>query len=53
VSSHTSTRQVVLAAAKPKESRVPMILGFTVGGVCVAAATVIVVALVSTNFFGS
>lgn len=53
VSSHTSTRQVVLAAAKPKESRVPMILGITVGGVCVAAATVIIVALVSTNFFGS
>ncbi|OII36465.1 hypothetical protein BIU98_17485 [Curtobacterium sp. MMLR14_010] len=53
VSSHTSTRQVVLAAAKPKESRVPMVLGITVGGVCVAAATVIIVALVSTNFFGS
>ena len=53
VSSHTSTRQVVLAAAKPKESRAPMILFITVGGICVAAAAVIVVALVSTNFFGS
>ncbi|WP_447655886.1 hypothetical protein [Microbacterium sp. M1A1_1b] len=53
VSSHTSTRQVVLAAAKPKESRVPMVLLITVGAICVAAAAVIVVALVSTNFFGS
>ncbi|TCK59140.1 hypothetical protein [Curtobacterium sp. PhB136] len=52
VSSHTSTRQVVLAAAKPKESRVPVVLAVTVGSVCVAAAAVIVVALVSTNFFG-
>ncbi|MFJ3384144.1 MULTISPECIES: hypothetical protein [unclassified Curtobacterium] len=52
VSSHTSTRQVVLAAAKPKESRVPVVLAVTVCGVCVAAAAVIVVALVSTNFFG-
>lgn len=53
VSSHTSTRQVVLAAAKPKESRLPMFLLITVGAICVAAAAVIVVALVSTNFFGS
>ncbi|MEN0102574.1 MAG: hypothetical protein AAGC90_06580 [Curtobacterium sp.] len=53
VSSHTSTRQVVLAAAKPKESRTPLILGITVSAVGVAAAAVIIVALVTTNFFGS
>lgn len=52
VSSHTSTRQVVLAAAKPKESRTPLILGVTVGAVGVAAAAVIIVALVTTHTFG-
>lgn len=52
VSSHTSTRQVVLAAAKPKESRTPLILGVTVGAVGVAAAAVIIVALVTTHAFG-
>ncbi|WP_336697837.1 hypothetical protein [Curtobacterium sp. USHLN213] len=51
VSSHTSTRQVVLAAAKPKESRTPLILGVTVGAVGVAAAAVIIVALVTTHTF--
>lgn len=49
VSSHTSTRQVVLAAAKPKESRTPLILGVTVGAVGLAAAAVIIVALVTTH----
>ncbi|MGN8050038.1 hypothetical protein ACTJKO_10140 [Curtobacterium sp. 22159] len=52
VSSHTSTRQVVLAAAKPKESRTPLILGVTVGAVGIAAAAVIIVALVTTHTFG-
>ncbi|MBE7162511.1 MAG: hypothetical protein INR72_14825, partial [Williamsia herbipolensis] len=52
VSSHTSTRQVVLAAAKPKESRTPLVLGITAGGLCVAAIAVVVVALVSTHVFG-
>ncbi|MBT1621763.1 hypothetical protein KK101_03585 [Curtobacterium flaccumfaciens pv. oortii] len=52
VSSHTSTRQVVLAAAKPKESRTPLILGVTIGAVGVAAAAVIIVALVTTHTFG-
>jgi hypothetical protein len=52
VSSHTSTRQVVLAAAKPKESRTPVILGVTVGAVGIAAAAVIIVALVTTHTFG-
>lgn len=52
VSSHTSTRQVVLAAAKPKESRTPVILAVTVGAVGVAAAAVIIVALVTTQAFG-
>jgi hypothetical protein len=52
ISSHTSTRQVVLAAAKPKESRTPLILGVTVGAVGVAAAAVIIVALVTTHAFG-
>ncbi|WP_022907295.1 hypothetical protein [Curtobacterium sp. B18] len=51
VSSHTSTRQVVLAAAKPKESRTPLILGVTVGAVGIAAAAVIIVALVTTHTF--
>ena len=51
VSSHTSTGQVVLAAAKPKESRTPLILGVTVGAVGVAAAAVIIVALVTTHPF--
>ncbi|MBA8991441.1 hypothetical protein FHW23_002710 [Curtobacterium pusillum] len=51
VSSHTSTRQVVLAAAKPKESRTPLILGVTVGAVGLAAAAVIIVALVTTHTF--
>ncbi|WP_186317736.1 hypothetical protein [Curtobacterium sp. 9128] len=53
VSSHTSTRQVVLAAAKPKESRTWPIIAVTVGAVGVAGAAVIIVALVTTNFFGS
>lgn len=52
VSSHTSTRQVVLAAAKSKESRTPLILGVTVGAVGIAAAAVIIVALVTTHTFG-
>ncbi|PZF55022.1 hypothetical protein DEJ23_12800 [Curtobacterium sp. MCSS17_008] len=52
VSSHTSTRQVVLAAAKPKESRTPVILGVTVGAVGLAAAGVIIVALLTTHFGG-
>lgn len=52
ISSHTSTRQVVLAAAKPKESRTPVILGVTVGAVGVAAAAVIIVALVTTHMGG-
>ncbi|MBT1611698.1 hypothetical protein [Curtobacterium poinsettiae] len=52
VSSHTSTRQVVLAAAKPKESRTPLILGVALGSVGIAAAAVIVVALVTTHAFG-
>ena len=52
VSSHTSTRQVVLAAAKPKESRTPVILGVTVGAVGVAAAAVIIVALLTTHMGG-
>lgn len=51
VSSHTSTRQVVLAAAKPKESRMPVILGVTAGAVGVAAAAVIVAALLITHPF--
>lgn len=53
VSSHTSTRQVVLAAAKPKESKTPVVLAVTASAVGVAAAAVIIVALVVTNFFGS
>ncbi|MCS5504187.1 hypothetical protein NY546_14055 [Curtobacterium flaccumfaciens pv. flaccumfaciens] len=52
VSSHTSTRQVVLAAAKPKESRTPLILGVTVGAVGLAAAGVIITALLTTHAFG-
>ncbi|QCR42994.1 hypothetical protein C1N91_05005 [Curtobacterium sp. SGAir0471] len=52
ISSHTSTRQVVLAAAKPKESRTPVILGVTVGAVGLAAAGVIIVALLTTHFGG-
>ncbi|MGN7189945.1 MULTISPECIES: hypothetical protein [unclassified Curtobacterium] len=52
ISSHTSTRQVVLAAAKPKESRTPVILGVTVGAVGLAAAAVIIVALVTTHMGG-
>ncbi|OIH98947.1 MULTISPECIES: hypothetical protein [unclassified Curtobacterium] len=52
VSSHTSTRQVVLAAAKPKESRTPVILGIAVGGVGIAAAGVIIVALLTTHMGG-
>ncbi len=52
VSSHTSTRQVVLAAAKPKESRTPVILGVTVGAVGLAAAGVIIVALLTTHLGG-
>jgi hypothetical protein len=51
VSSHTSTRQVVLAAAKPKESRTPLILAVTVGSVGIAAAAVIIVALITTHTF--
>ncbi len=52
VSSHTSTRQVVLAAAKPKESRTPLILGVTVGAVGLAAAGVIITALLTTHMGG-
>jgi len=52
VSSHTSTRQVVLAAAKPKESRTPIILALSAGAVGIAAAAVIVVAFAVTNGFG-
>jgi len=52
VSSHSSTRQVVLAAAKPKESRTPVILAVSVASVGVAAAAVIIVALVTTHAFG-
>ncbi|MBT1544147.1 hypothetical protein [Curtobacterium aurantiacum] len=52
VSSHTSTRQVVLAAAKPKESRTPLILGITVGAVGLAAAGVIITALLTTHMGG-
>ncbi|MFS0729860.1 hypothetical protein ABC270_07245 [Curtobacterium sp. 1P10AnD] len=52
VSSHTSTRQVVLAAAKPKESKTPMVLAVSVGAVGVAAAAVIIVALLTTHPFG-
>ena len=52
VSSHTSTRQVVLAAAKPKESKTPMVLAISVGAVGVAAAAVIIVALLTTHPFG-
>ncbi|PZE82124.1 hypothetical protein [Curtobacterium sp. MCBD17_032] len=53
VSSHTSTRQVVLAAAKPKDSKTPVVLAVAASAVGVVAAGVIVVALVATNFFGS
>ncbi len=52
VSSHTSTRQVVLAAAKPKESKTPMVLAVSAAAVGVAAAGVIIVALLSTHPFG-
>jgi hypothetical protein len=52
VSSHTSTRQVVLAAAKPKDSRTPVILAVSASVVAVAAAAVIVVAFAVTNGFG-
>ncbi|MDR6170980.1 hypothetical protein [Curtobacterium sp. SORGH_AS_0776] len=51
VSSHTSTRQVVLAAAKPKESRMPVVLAVTIGSVGVAAAAVIIVSLLVTHTF--
>ncbi|PZE66464.1 hypothetical protein [Curtobacterium sp. MCBD17_021] len=53
VSSHTSTRQVVLAAAKPKDSKTPVVLAVAASAVGVVAAGVIVIALVATNFFGS
>jgi hypothetical protein len=46
VSSHTSTRQVVLAAAKPKQSRGPLILGWSAGGVGAVAIAAIVYVLV-------
>ncbi|QQD77111.1 hypothetical protein I8920_05045 [Curtobacterium sp. YC1] len=52
VSSHTSTRQVVLAAAKPKESRTPLVLGVTFGSVGLVAAGVIIVALITTHMGG-
>ncbi|MGL3199425.1 MULTISPECIES: hypothetical protein [Curtobacterium] len=52
VSSHTSTRQVVLAAAKPKESKTPMVLAISVGAVGLSAAAVIIVALLTTHPFG-
>ncbi len=52
VSSHTSTRQVVLAAAKPKESKTPMVLAISVGAVGISAAAVIIVALLTTHPFG-
>lgn len=52
VSSHTSTRQVVLAAAKPKESKTPLVLAISVGAVGLAAAGVIIVALLTTHPFG-
>ncbi|MFJ4221603.1 hypothetical protein [Curtobacterium luteum] len=52
VSSHTSTRQVVLAAAKPKESKTPMVLAVSAAAVGVAAAGVLIVALLSTHPFG-
>jgi hypothetical protein len=43
VSSHTSTRAVVLAAAKPKQSRTPTVLAYSAAGfgvVCVAALVI-------------
>ncbi len=52
ISSHTSTRQVVLAAAKPKESKTPMVLAISVGAVGISAAAVIIVALLTTHPFG-
>ena len=39
--------------ASGETARLMLRLFITVGGICVAAAAVIVVALVSTNFFGS
>ncbi|KQO63034.1 hypothetical protein [Curtobacterium sp. Leaf261] len=44
VSSHTSTRAVVLAAAKPKQSKVPTVLAVSAASVGVAGVVAIVVA---------
>ncbi|WP_066515655.1 hypothetical protein [Curtobacterium ammoniigenes] len=51
VSSHTSTRAVVLAAAKPKESRGPIILAVSAATAAVAAVAAIVVAGFALHFF--
>jgi hypothetical protein len=52
VSSHTSTRQVVLAAAKPKDSKASVVIAVAASAIGVVAAGVIVVALLATNAFG-
>lgn len=51
VSSHTSTRAVVLAAAKPKESRGPIILAVSAATAAVTAVAAIVVAGFALHFF--
>lgn len=47
VSSHTSTRAVVLAAAKPKQSRVPTVLAVSAAGVGIAGVIAVVIAVFS------
>ncbi|PZE73616.1 hypothetical protein [Curtobacterium sp. MCBD17_019] len=51
VSSHTSTRAVVLAAAKPKQSKVPTALAYSAAGVGVAGVIAVVVAMFSLGVF--
>jgi hypothetical protein len=51
VSSHTSTRAVVLAAAKPKQSRMPTILAFGAAGLGVIGVAAVVIAGFALKLF--
>ncbi|MFZ7088149.1 hypothetical protein [Curtobacterium sp. RRHDQ10] len=51
VSSHTSTRAVVLAAAMPKQSRLPTVLAYGAAGLGVVGVAALVIAAVTLHLF--